>query len=120
MKVRKREVIFVLVLAAVLLLWALWPKQQGQRVSVTVDGEAAGSYALTQDRQIPLEGHGGYSLTLVIQNGKAHVEDSSCPDLICQNHAPISRDSEQIVCLPARIVITVTGGEEEGFDAIAQ
>lgn len=120
MKVKKREVIFVLVLAAALLLWVLWPKQQGQRVSVTVDGEAAGSYALTQDRQIPLEGYGGYSLTLVIQDGKAHVEDSSCPDLICQNHAPISRDSEQIVCLPARIVITVTGGEEEGFDAIAQ
>ena len=59
MKVRKREVIFVLVLAAALLLWALWPKQLGQRVSVTVDGEAAGSYALSQDRQIPLEGHGG-------------------------------------------------------------
>lgn len=120
MKVKKREVIFVLVLAAALLLWVLWPKQQGQRVSVTVDGEAAGSYALAQDRQIPLEGYGGYSLTLVIQDGKVHVEDSSCPDLICQNHAPISRDSEQIVCLPARIVITVTGGEEEGFDAIAQ
>ena len=63
---------------------------------------------------------GGYSLTLVIQDGKAHVEDSTCPDLICQNHAAISRDSEQIICLPARIVITVTGGEEEGFDAIAQ
>ena len=117
---KKWKQIASFLLAAALLLWVLWPKHQGQRVSVTVDGEAVGSYALTQDRQIPLEGHGGYSLTLVIQDGKAHVEDSSCPDLICQNHAPISRDSEQIVCLPARIVITVTGGEEEGFDAIAQ
>lgn len=120
MKVRKREVIFVLVLAAALLAWALWPKAQGQRASVTIDGQTAGSYGLAQNRQIPLEGYGGYSLTLVIQDGKAHVEDSTCPDLICQNHAPISRDSEQIICLPARIVITVTGGEEEGFDAIAQ
>ena len=118
MKVRKREIIFVLILAAALLAWALWPKAQGSRVSVTIDGKDAGSYSLLQSRQIPLEGYGGYSLTLVIQDGKAHVEHSTCPDLICQNHAAIS--SEQIICLPARIVITVTGGEEEGFDAIAQ
>lgn len=120
MKVRKREIIFVLILAAALLAWALWPQAQGSRVSVTIDGKNAGSYSLLQSRQIPLGGYGGYSLTLVIQDGKAHVEDSTCPDLICQNHAAISRDSEQIICLPARIVITVTGGEEEGFDAIAQ
>lgn len=120
MKVRKREILFVVILAAALLAWALWPKAQGQQVTVTVDGQTAGRYSLHQNRQIPLEGYGGYSLTLVIQDGKAHVEDSTCPDLICQNHAPISRDSEQIICLPARIVITVAGGEEEGFDAIAQ
>ena len=120
MKVRKREILFVLVLAAALLVWALWPKAQGQQVSVTIDGENAGHYSLLQSKTVPLEGYGGYSLTLVIQDGKAHVEDSTCPDLICQNHAAISRDSEQIICLPARIVITVTGGEEEGFDAIAQ
>ena len=120
MKVRKREILFVLVLAAALLAWALWPKARGQQVTVTIDGQNAGRYSLHQSRQIPLEGYGGYSLTLVIQDGKAHVENSTCPDLICQNHAAISRDSEQIICLPARIVITVTGGEEEGFDAIAQ
>ena len=120
MKVRKREILFVLILAAALLAWALWPKAQGQQVTVTIDGKNAGSYSLYQNKQIPLEGYGDYSLTLVIQDGKAHVEDSTCPDLICQNHAAISRDSEQIICLPARIVITVTGGEEEGFDAIAQ
>lgn len=120
MKVRKREILFVVILAAALFAWTLWPKAQGQQVTVTVDGQNTGRYSLHQNRQIPLEGYGGYSLTLVIRDGKAHVEDSNCPDLICQNHAPISRDSEQIICLPARIVITVTGVEEEGFDAIAQ
>ena len=120
MKVRKGEIAAVLLLAAALAVWALWPKQPGKRVTITVDGMEQGSYALAADTEIPIAGYGGYSLWLVIQNGKAHVEDSTCPDLICQNHAAISRDSEQIICLPARIVITVTGGEEEGFDAIAQ
>ena len=54
MKVRKREIIFVLILAAALLAWALWPKAQGSRVSVTIDGKNAGSYSLLQPRQIPL------------------------------------------------------------------
>ncbi len=120
MRVRKREILLVAILAAALFAWALWPKAQGQQITVTIDGKNAGSYSLHQNKQILLEGYGGHSLTLVIQDGKVHVENSTCPDLICQNHAPISRDSEQIICLPARIVITVAGGAEEGFDAIAQ
>ena len=120
MKVRKREIIFVLILAAALLAWALWPKAQGSRVSVTIDGKNAGSYSLLQSRQIPLEGYGGYSLRLVIQNGKAHVEDSTCPDLICQKHSAVSKAGQQIICLPARIVLTVTDDEEAEFDAVAK
>lgn len=120
MKVRKGEIVAVLLLAAALAVWALWPKQPGKRVTVTVDGMEQGSYALAADTEIPIAGYGGYSLRLVIQNGKAHVEDSTCPDLICQKHSAVSQAGQQIICLPARIVLTVTDDEEAEFDAVAQ
>lgn len=119
MKPKKWEIICVLGLVALLTAWALWPKSPGSRVQVSVNGQVLGSYPLEQDRRVPLTGYGGYALTLVIGEGKAHVEDSQCPDLICQHHAPISGAGEQIVCLPARIVIAVTG-EEDTIDAVTQ
>lgn len=119
MKPKRWEVLVVLVLVLGLGLWAFWPKGAGNRATVTVDGAEVGTYALDRDMELPLEGYGGFRLTLVISEGKAHVEDSTCPDLICQHHSAISRAGEQIICLPGRVVITVTG-EEDQVDAVTQ
>ncbi len=119
MTIKKRELILLIVLIAALALWALWPKSPGNAVEVRVDSQVIGSYPLSEDLTLPLSGYNDFSLTLIVQNGKAYVEDSTCPDLICQHHAPISEAGAQIVCLPARIVITVTG-EEGGVDAVTQ
>ena len=45
---------------------------------------------------------------LVICDGKAYMETATCPDGICVAHRPIFRNGESIVCLPNRVVITVT------------
>ena len=52
---------------------------------------------------------------LVIREGKARVEEATCPDGICAAHKPISREGESIVCLPHRVVITVhaENGDQE-------
>lgn len=119
MKPKKWEIILVTLLAMGLCIWAFWPKSPGNTVSVTVNGSESGVYPLEDALSLPMEGYGGFSLTLVIENGSARVENSSCPDLICQHHTAISRAGEQIVCLPARIVITITG-EEAQVDAVTQ
>ncbi len=120
MKPKKWELLLVLFLAAALCLWAFWPRQRGGMVTVSVDGRQVGTYALEENSSHPVSGYGDFSLTLVIENGQAHVEESTCPDLICQHHAPISRVGEQIVCLPGRVVISITGtdGKEAAIDAI--
>lgn len=119
MTIKKWEVLVIVVLAAALTLWALWPKAPGNTVEIRVDSQVVGSYSLSQDMTLPLSGYNGFSLTLHIQDGQAYVDSSTCPDLICQHHAPISEAGEQIICLPARIVIAVTG-EEGGVDAVTQ
>ena len=109
---KKGELLILLLIAAAMLLLLLLPKKSGAAVRVTVDGADYGTFPLSEDIRESISGYGGFCLTLVIEDGAAFVEESSCPDLICQNHAPISREGEQIVCLPARIVITALDGDE--------
>lgn len=110
------------VLAALVLglvIWLVLPKSAGAQAVLTRSGEELGRYALDTPTRVPVEGANGFSLTLVIEDGTAHVEDSTCPDLICQHHAPISKTGEAIICLPGQVSVTVEGGERLGQDAIS-
>lgn len=44
---------------------------------------------------------------------------SDCKNQICVEDGKISRTNQSIVCLPNKVVVEITGGEEE-FDAVAQ
>lgn len=120
MKPKMWELPLVLFLVASLCLWAFWPRQQGSMVTVSVDGQQVGTYPLEENLSQPISGYDSFTLTLVIDGGKAYVSGSTCPDLICQHHAPISKVGEQIVCLPGRVVISIRGtdGKEAVIDAI--
>ena len=74
-----------------------------------MDGEEYGTYPLSEDTVVEIRtGKDGEELNrLIIRDGKAFVERATCPDGICSNHRPISRDGESIVCLPHKVVITV-------------
>ena len=121
MKLKKAEIALLLLLILALCLWAFWPKSQGNTAIVTMDGETVLTLNLNQPGEYPVEGWGDFFLTVVVENGQVRVEDSTCPDLICQNHVPVSQAGEQIVCLPARIVVSVKSMDETEveIDAIA-
>lgn len=87
---------------------------EGDTVTVTVNGEVFGTYALSEDRTVEIRtGREGEELNrLVIRDGRAWMETATCPDGICAAHKPISRDGESIVCLPHKVVVTVRKTEE--------
>jgi hypothetical protein len=86
---------------------------------VTLAGETLYRFPINQSRTQEIAASQGFSLTMVIENGEVYVEKATCPDLVCQNHRPISRSGEQIICLPGRVVIAITGEEAE-IDAVTQ
>lgn len=81
----------------------------------TPDGESR--YALDEPRVIKLSSC-GISLTVKIENGEVFVEHSDCPDGICVRSGHISNGTRAVICVPARVSITVdVARSEEVADA---
>lgn len=103
------DVIVMAVIAAAALALALTgvlDGKPGARVKIAENGTTQ-EYPISENRTIELS-----SLTVVIENGKVYVTDSTCPDKICEHSGKISRVNQSIVCLPSGIVITITGTGE--------
>ena len=107
---RKNDAIFIaslLLLVTALALILLLCAEKGDTVTVTVDKTVYGTYPLSRDAEIPIRSENGYNL-LIIRGGEAFVESASCPDGICVSHRPIGSDGESIICLPNKVVISVS------------
>ena len=114
---RRNDVILIaalLIAAALGAMYLFLLRDAGSQVTVTVNGEWYGTYPLSQERVEEIRS-GAQVNRLEIREGKAVVAYASCPDGICAAHAPIFRSGESIVCLPNRVVITVSG--EQTADA---
>lgn len=82
-----------------------------QQVIVTVDGQVYGRYSPVENREIVIQTENGGENVLVIYEGTAYVASANCPNLDCVNHKPISLANESIVCLPHKVVITISDGD---------
>lgn len=106
---QKNDAILIasLLLVSALGLTLLLCAEKGDTVTVTVDKTVYGTYPLDRDAEIPIRSEIGYNL-LIIRDGEAFVESASCPDGICVSHRPIASDGESIICLPNKVVISVS------------
>ena len=99
-------------------------KKAGKSVNVMVDGELYGTYSLDVNQTIKIETKHGYNI-LTIEDGFAYVSEASCPDGICSDHQPINLVNEEIICLPNKVVISVSGdgsgeqGDDPGIDIVS-
>ena len=95
--------------------------KKGNEVTITRDGQEYGTYALNKDQTIEITDEDGkVTNTLVIADGKADMKDADCPDRLCVKQKAISRQNENIVCLPNKIVVTVTESDAKGVDGFVQ
>ena len=44
------------------------------------------------------------------------MKDADCPDRLCVKQGSISKNGESIVCLPHKVIVTVTGGDGADYD----
>jgi hypothetical protein len=111
--------IFIVLAVAGLIFW--WHNQiyseTGETVKVIIDNETMGTYSLQKNQIIEL--NQGTNV-LSIYGGKVKMESANCPDQICVNHSMISKNGENIVCLPNKIVVEIISKKSDGdVDAVA-
>ncbi len=102
------DIILALVLLAVsaaLLVVINNSRDDGAIVVVTIDGEEIARYSLSENGEYSL--NGGTNI-LVIKEGKAYIKEATCPDKVCVNMGGISLSGERIVCLPNKLMISLT------------
>ena len=116
-------IIYVTVLALLIASFFIWGRVQGDTgdyIVVSVNGNEMMRLPLSIDTEKKVEGFSGLSCTICIKDGEASVTEADCPDKLCAEHSPISRSGESIVCLPARITLTIQGTENSGVDGVAR
>ena len=112
-------VALIILAAAVCSLLAL-SKPQGDELTalVMVDGEVVWSHSLERPTgPIRYEVEGEYSLTLEVSPKGVRVVEASCPGEDCRRTGIISKAGQQIVCLPNRMVVTISG-DVPAYDAV--
>lgn len=90
----------------------------GNTVRITVDGKIYGEYDLNTNQKISVELENGYN-NIVIEDGKAYMENADCPDKYCMEYAPINYGNQTIICLPHKLVVEIVNNKDK-IDAFAQ
>lgn len=110
-------------LAVLLLAFALgaryWPPRADAgtpAVVVTANGAALDRFALADTERVYT--NGGYTLCVVATAEGVRVAESDCPTHDCVRTGTVSRAGQSIVCLPARIIVTLEGAGGGGYDAV--
>lgn len=88
-------------------------RKDGDTVKVKINGVTTAEYKLNQDFTTVIDSYNNGKNTLVIENGRVYIKDADCPDKICENHRPISKSGETIVCLPNRLIIIIERSKGE-------
>lgn len=89
--------------------------QEGEQITITVDGQLYGTYSLKEDQTIEING----TNVCRIEDGKAKMIQADCPDHLCMHQKAVDENGGTITCLPNKVVIT--GGQKGsgGTDAVA-
>ena len=89
--------------------------------SVVLEGETIAEYELsTLTGPVTLVvDEAPYPLTIQAEPGRIRIAESACPSQDCVHTGWISRAGQQIICLPDKLVISLSGSGSQEFDAIS-
>jgi hypothetical protein len=93
------------------------------RLAVVTNGDGATyELSLDQDSTTVITSTLGTN-TVVVEGGRVHVEEASCPGGDCVEHDPIAHVGETIICLPNHLVITINDAQAPAapaFDTVVR
>ena len=109
-------VLLSVLLAALILGIVFSGNGNGDTFYIKHDGVSE-TYSVKADRTIEILSN-GIKITVTASNGEVSLTNSDCPDKLCVNTMPISKKGETIVCLPARVVVGISGDNRNEVDGV--
>lgn len=110
--------VIALAAAAALTVWQSRPESGALTAVVSANGQEIDRFAPADLLDAPRTySYNGVTLTVAAEDGNGlRVSSSDCPTQDCVRTGTISRGGQSIVCLPARIIIQLTGGAADSND----
>ena len=119
-KLRPLDFVIILVAAAVVAGASVHAWSGGGSPAVVRITAAGGEYLYDLGREQRIEVEGPLGVTVVdIRDRSVRVTSSPCPQQICVQSGSITRTGQWIGCLPNRVFVVISGGEDEGIDAVS-
>ncbi len=114
-KLLERRDLLILIavsLAALLLLLPHLFRQNRRIAEISVDGKIIETMDLdalhgSVEKELPCSP----AVRIRAEQGRIRVIEASCPDKLCKNCGWLDSAGDLAVCLPAKVVISVTGGK---------
>ena len=108
-----------LILAAAILLIAaalfgfkyISHKKPAVTAQITVDGKVVETLDLSRDTELTVTGANKGTNHLIVRDGEIWCSEASCPDKVCVHQGKKHLSSDTIVCLPNKMIVTITGDE---------
>ncbi|MBI2382646.1 MAG: NusG domain II-containing protein [Gammaproteobacteria bacterium] len=113
----------IVVVAASLLVGILFARYWGPAVPAAAvelrsGREVVARYPLDRDRRVDVQGRLGVSV-LDIRDGRVRFIASPCRNKVCIHAGWLRHSGEAAACLPNRVSVSLIGGVEAEFDAVA-
>lgn len=111
--------VFIASLAASLFLFR---GKGGSTAEIYSNGELVHSIELslvTEPYSFTVKSENGGENTVSVERGRICVSQADCPDGVCLRQGWIQNGVAPIVCLPNGLVISITGGDNGGVDAVS-
>lgn len=86
-------------------------QETGRELTISCGGEKFGTYSLLEDREVVID-RNDHINKVTIKNGTVSMSFSDCHGQDCIHQGEISLSGETIICLPNKVVLEITGGED--------
>ncbi len=113
-------ILIAIVASVIALVSQLNSNTDSLRCVIRVRGEMYESIKLNEvTESLTLEVEGELPLTVYVTESSVKVQSSACYDKLCEHSGEITRSGQSIVCLPAKVSVTLEStAKHNDFDAV--
>ena len=96
-----------------------WALPGGKVLEIRAGDKLVGRYSLNNHKVVKVSGRLG-TTSIIIDNGRARIQSSPCPNKICCGMGEIGSQGGLLVCVPNEVIVAITGERAEDLDAVSR